>query len=86
MNHSRIELKVCEACGALWLRAGCPALGSDSMGQATSRNVYCKPCVRMLADFPATRGPKKASRIRVRIRPRKTAIAATVANAQAGAR
>lgn len=75
MNHLRMELKVCEGCGALWLRAGLSGAGSTGTGSAEQapalrRNVYCKPCVRMFASFPAARGPKKNSRIRIRTRVR----------------
>jgi len=43
-NEVRVELKVCEGCGALWLRAGAIA------------GVYCKRCVKVLAEFPAAKG------------------------------
>ena len=43
MNYLRLDLKVCEGCGALWLRMG-PADG-----------VYCRGCVHHLAQFPAPR-------------------------------
>lgn len=76
MNDLRMELKVCEGCGALWLRAGCSGAGSTLRGPAVTptretalrHNVYCKSCVRMFASFPAARGPRKNSRIRIRTR------------------
>ena len=49
MTMTRVELKVCEACGALWVR---PAGGG----------VYCRGCVRYLAEFPAPRGKRRAGR------------------------
>ena len=52
MNYLRVELKVCEGCGALWLRA---------MGQG----VYCLGCAVRLSEFPAPRmsrrGKKRAA-------------------------
>ena len=41
MNCLRMDLKVCEGCGALWLRV----YGTDG--------VYCRGCVKKLAEFPA---------------------------------
>ena len=38
-----VELKYCERCGGLWLRA------------PHSTAVYCSPCRAKLADFPAAR-------------------------------
>jgi hypothetical protein len=40
MKYLRVDLKICEGCGALWLRAG-PIDG-----------VYCRGCIARLADFP----------------------------------
>ena len=74
MNDLRMELKICEGCGALWLRAGAPYVGTS----ACRPGVYCKHCVRVLAAFPAARGPKKNSRIRVRVRNR-TGVTVAVA-------
>jgi hypothetical protein len=42
MNGIRVELKVCEVCGALWLRAA-------------GQGVYCRGCAVRLAEFPASR-------------------------------
>jgi len=60
MNDLRMELKICEGCGALWLRAG--------LGQGCSAGVYCKGCARTFAEFPKVKGPKRPSRTRVRQR------------------
>ena len=43
MNYLRLDLKVCEGCGTLWLRKG------------VADGVYCCGCARTLADFPAPR-------------------------------
>ena len=43
MNDLRLVLKVCEGCGALWLRT----LAADG--------VYCRRCALHLAHFPAPR-------------------------------
>jgi hypothetical protein len=40
MKHLRVNLKICEGCGALWLRA------------STVDRVYCRGCLTRLADFP----------------------------------
>ena len=40
MKHFRMDLKVCEGCGALWLRAG------------VVEGVYCGRCRAKLAAFP----------------------------------
>ena len=44
MSYLRVELKVCEGCGALWLRT--VVLGG----------VYCRGCRAVLAEFPVARG------------------------------
>ena len=43
MKDFRVELKVCEACGALWLRA-------------VDHGVYCRSCALWLSEFPAAVG------------------------------
>jgi hypothetical protein len=48
MKEFRVDLKVCEGCGGLWLRA-------RDVGQ--DRGAYCSSCVRWLAEFPE---PKRA--------------------------
>ena len=53
MNYLHMELKVCEGCGALWLRAGVLSMG-----------VYCRRCAAELAQFPAARGRRSPSRMR----------------------
>jgi len=44
MNDLRMQLKVCEGCGALWLRTN------------VLDGVYCRSCRSRLAQFPAARG------------------------------
>jgi hypothetical protein len=39
MKDFRVVLKVCEACGALWLRAA-------------DQGVYCRGCALRLSEFP----------------------------------
>ena len=51
MNYLRLDLKVCEGCGALWLRS------------ETTTGVYCRSCAEKLAEFPA---PRRRRRTRVR--------------------
>lgn len=49
----RMELKVCEGCGALWLRSG------------VNCGVYCRGCSAKLQEFPAPlgrRGPRGTRR------------------------
>ena len=43
MNNSNLCLKICEGCGALWLRA-------ESL-----TGVYCRRCVQVLAEMPEAR-------------------------------
>lgn len=49
MMDFRMELKVCEGCGALWLRA----VGSG---------VYCRGCALWLSEFPAPRARSRRAR------------------------
>lgn len=56
MKDLRMELKVCEGCGALWLRA---SLGFGA-------GIYCRNCAAVMAEFPAAKGPKKVTPTRVR--------------------
>jgi hypothetical protein len=44
MNDLRMDLKVCEGCGALWLR-------TIEWG-----GIYCRGCRTKLAEFPVARG------------------------------
>jgi hypothetical protein len=46
MKDFRVDLKVCEACGALWLRA-------------TGHGVYCRGCSLWLSEFPAPRASSR---------------------------
>jgi hypothetical protein len=50
MKEFRVDLKVCEGCGGLWLRAR--EVGTEKCG------AYCSSCVRWLAEFPA---PKRSA-------------------------
>jgi len=52
MNYLRLDLKVCEGCGALWLRAG------------TKDGVYCRACSHNLISFPAPKGKHEGGRPR----------------------
>ena len=54
MNNLCMELKVCEGCGALWLRAG------------KISGVYCRTCATRLAEFPAAKG-RRVARTKVRL-------------------
>jgi hypothetical protein len=47
MKDVRVEVKVCEGCGALYLRAAGPLM--------ERRGVYCRGCEQRLAEFPAAR-------------------------------
>jgi hypothetical protein len=40
MKDFRVELKICEGCGALWLRSA-------------GHGIYCHGCALRLSDFPA---------------------------------
>ena len=40
MKHLRVDLKICEGCGALWLRA------------LRLESVYCRACSCRFADYP----------------------------------
>ena len=44
MNYLRMDLKVCEGCGALWLRTG------------VNDGVYCRSCQARLGGFPVAKG------------------------------
>lgn len=43
----RVEVKVCERCGGLWLR---PAATNGERGL-----IYCSPCARVMAELPPAR-------------------------------
>lgn len=51
MNRFRVELKVCEACGALWTRTA-------------TDGVYCRGCALWLSEFPAARMQRKPGKKR----------------------
>jgi hypothetical protein len=60
MKDYCVELKVCEGCGALFLRAA--NNGSGSVGRAphgrsprTGRTTTCHGCAQRLSEFPAQR-------------------------------
>jgi hypothetical protein len=53
MNYLRLDLKICEGCGALWLRAG------------ARDGVYCRACSHYLVDFPAPRAKHQGGRPRL---------------------
>jgi len=46
-----VELKVCEGCGSLWLRAA-------------GKGCYCRSCADWLREFPAPRGRRPVGRRR----------------------
>jgi hypothetical protein len=52
MMYLRLEVKVCEGCGALWLRR-------------TTDGVYCTTCTTRLAAFPAASGKRRGGRPRL---------------------
>ena len=54
MTYVRIFLKICEGCGALWLRAH----GSE--------DVYCVACSRKMRTLPAPRPMRRGGRPRLR--------------------
>ena len=61
MKYLRVEMKICEGCGALWLRGG------------AGDGVYCSECVVRIAGFPPTSGKRPGGRPstgRPRRRPR----------------
>ncbi len=49
MKSLRMELKVCEGCGALWVRS-------------LAGGVYCNRCTWMLSDFPKPLSRKRRGR------------------------
>ena len=46
----RVQLKVCEGCGCLWLRA------------QNQETVYCRECHQKLKDFPTPESRKRRGR------------------------
>ena len=63
MKDFRVELKVCEGCGGLWLRAR----GMEMRG------AYCNSCVRWLSEFPAPKRPQSRSEAQRKRRQRNRA-------------
>jgi hypothetical protein len=50
MKYLRVEVKICEGCGALWLRPG------------VENSVYCSGCVVRMAGFPPPTGKRPGGR------------------------
>lgn len=69
MQTDRVELKVCERCGGLWLR---PAL---------SGLIYCTPCARQMAQLPP---PRSLESRRGRPRKRTSDVPEAISNASCG--
>ena len=61
MKEFRVDLKVCEGCGGLWLRA-------REVGRQCG--AYCNSCVRWLAEFPAPKRPQSRSELQRKRRQR----------------
>ncbi len=49
MKDLHVELKICEGCGALWLRA-------------VSQGSYCRGCATWMSDCPVQRVGKRRGR------------------------
>ncbi len=64
MNDLRMDLKVCEGCGTLWLRV------------SETKGVYCRACTVKLSAFPAPR--RRRSGVRQTMLKRATGCAAAV--------
>ena len=68
MNNFCVELKVCEGCGALFLRARGP--------NVVGHGMYCRGCALWLSEFPAptvghcARSREERTRIRREYRER----------------
>lgn len=60
MNEFHVELKICEGCGVLWLRAG------------KADGAYCRGCSARLAEFPPP-NPAKFCNNRIRLGGARTA-------------
>ena len=56
MKYLRLELKVCEGCGVLWLRRG------------IENGVYCTTCTARLASFPPVTAKRPGGRPRTSTR------------------
>ena len=57
MKDVRVELKVCEMCGSLWLRAA-------------GYGVYCRGCALWLSEFPIRRAHAPRVKVRRAVRSR----------------
>jgi hypothetical protein len=49
MKQVKVELKVCEGCGTLWIRS-------------LACGVYCNRCTTLLSDFPKPHTRKRRGR------------------------
>jgi Zn-finger nucleic acid-binding protein len=67
VNYLRIDLKICEGCGVLWLR------------RVMVDGVYCRECAGRLAEFPAPRAKHAGGRRQHRVRAAGCSSAAKVA-------
>ena len=56
MKVLRLELKVCEGCGVLWIRS------------EIKNGVYCTICLKRLEDFPEPAGKRAGGRPRTSLR------------------
>jgi hypothetical protein len=52
MRHVKMDLKVCEGCGGLWVR------NRHEVG------VYCRHCAQVLSEFPAARAKRPVQSVR----------------------
>jgi hypothetical protein len=68
MKEFRVDLKVCEGCGGLWLRAR----GMETEGCG----AYCNSCVRWLAEFPEPKQARSRSEAQRKRRQRNRAARA----------
>ena len=65
MKDFCVDLKVCEGCGALWLR---------TMGPGGGRAVYCRGCSLLLSEFPAVRQSRRGRKRRAVVTMVRTAV------------
>ncbi len=68
MNYLRLDLKVCEGCGTLWLRG------------TVTEGVYCRGCAQTVSELPEAR--KKNAGGRPRGRSRRMGCAAAAGGAR----
>jgi len=59
MPTTRVELKYCEGCGALRLRAAQPMTAPNAAAIAND-SIYCAACARLLAARPARKAASGA--------------------------